>query len=56
MKLNEMAQESAGYVQPKPEGVKLRMVALPALEQVKSEKSEKGYFEVNLHSMLYFSQ
>lgn len=45
MKLNAMAQESAGYVQPKVEGVKLRMAALPQLDKVDSDKSEKGYFD-----------
>jgi hypothetical protein len=45
MKLNDMAQESAGYVQPSINGVKLRLAALPALEQVKSDKAEKGYFD-----------
>ncbi len=45
MKLNDMAQESAGYVQPSINGVKLRLAALPQLEQMKSEKSEKGYFD-----------
>ena len=47
MKLSDVAQESAGYIKPKEEGIKVRLAALPVLElKERADKREFDNYEI----------